>query len=377
MPKIITKIEGRGNGIKTVVPNIVPIAEALNRKAAHIIRYFGMELGAIARMDEKTKIGTVHGAHNNDSVHDLLKKFIKAFVLCARCQNPETSMSVQGRNLVLKCSACGFSYNAPPANKLTNVILQDYLQEKKARKKEDGEGDDDENEDEEEEESKKKNKKIKKERPKKKDVEEAEEVGKVPSSSTSTNTEHPHQTFITSGTTATVLSPFLLEQQKIQEELRAKMKQPDHPIMELFDHLFPNAVSVEALENKENVDKLMIRKGEMGQFGILIALERLVGIENRKLLPDISRFISVLYQKDVLEEYKILLWVDNLIVSTSFGIPIEVAKEVREKATPFIEYLKEEEPVVPVTQIGDELAEEKAAEEEAAKKRLEAEINDL
>jgi translation initiation factor 2 beta subunit (eIF-2beta)/eIF-5 len=37
MPKITIKIEGRGNGIKTVIPNIVPIAEALNRKPECIL----------------------------------------------------------------------------------------------------------------------------------------------------------------------------------------------------------------------------------------------------------------------------------------------------------------------------------------------------
>lgn len=31
MPKLITKIEGRGNGIKTVCVNMVDVAEALNR----------------------------------------------------------------------------------------------------------------------------------------------------------------------------------------------------------------------------------------------------------------------------------------------------------------------------------------------------------
>ena len=31
MPVLLTKIEGRGNGIKTVVPNMEDVARALNR----------------------------------------------------------------------------------------------------------------------------------------------------------------------------------------------------------------------------------------------------------------------------------------------------------------------------------------------------------
>jgi hypothetical protein len=60
----------------------------------------------------------------------------------------------------------------------------------------------------------------------------------------------------------------------------------DHPIMELFDEVFKCSsgassptISVSAIQNKENVEKLLSkRKGEMGQFAILIALERLVGL---------------------------------------------------------------------------------------------------
>jgi translation initiation factor 5 len=46
MPRMLTKIEGRGNGIKTNIVNMVDIAKALARPASYTTKYFGCELGA-------------------------------------------------------------------------------------------------------------------------------------------------------------------------------------------------------------------------------------------------------------------------------------------------------------------------------------------
>lgn len=193
-------------------------------------------------------------------MHDLLKKFIKSFVLCTRCQNPETSMGMQGNTLILKCAACGHSYPAP-STKLTKLILPDFVQGKKEN--------DDENEDDDEENQKENQRK----KPKK-----STKVEKSTSSAApvdiSTELSLRDQTFVSSSiATLTVVD---IEQQKRQEELRSQLKQPDHPIMELFDKLFPNTISVSLLENRENIDKLMVRRGEMGQFGILVGFNSLV-----------------------------------------------------------------------------------------------------
>ena len=56
MPRMITKIEGRGNGIKTNIVNMVDIAKALARPASYTTKYFGCELGAQSKFDEKTGI---------------------------------------------------------------------------------------------------------------------------------------------------------------------------------------------------------------------------------------------------------------------------------------------------------------------------------
>ncbi|KAJ1839444.1 eukaryotic translation initiation factor 5, partial [Coemansia sp. RSA 2703] len=41
MPRLQGKIEGKGNGIKTVLPNIVDVSRALSRPPSYATKYFG------------------------------------------------------------------------------------------------------------------------------------------------------------------------------------------------------------------------------------------------------------------------------------------------------------------------------------------------
>ncbi|KAH7815258.1 Translation initiation factor 5 [Monocercomonoides exilis] len=125
MPRIQTKIEGKGNGIKTVFPNIEPVCTALKRPPIYVIKYFGSELGALSKYDPKTKLGVVNGAHTFEAIHTILLKFIQQFVLCTHCGNPETDEEVVGDKLVLTCRACGRQFHANPAHKLTNFIISE------------------------------------------------------------------------------------------------------------------------------------------------------------------------------------------------------------------------------------------------------------
>lgn len=45
IPRFIAKVEGKGNGIKTVIVNVVDIGKALNRPPTYLTKYFGCELG--------------------------------------------------------------------------------------------------------------------------------------------------------------------------------------------------------------------------------------------------------------------------------------------------------------------------------------------
>lgn len=135
MPRMITKIEGRGNGIKTNVVNMVDIAKALARPAAYTTKYFGCELGAQSKFDEKTGTSLVNGAHETAKLAGLLENFIKKYVQCYGCGNPETEILItKTQMLQLKCAACGFVSDVDMRDKLTTFILKNPPEPKKGSK---------------------------------------------------------------------------------------------------------------------------------------------------------------------------------------------------------------------------------------------------
>ncbi|XP_010530177.1 PREDICTED: probable eukaryotic translation initiation factor 5-1 isoform X2 [Tarenaya hassleriana] len=135
MPKMVTKIEGRGNGIKTNVVNMVDIAKALGRPASYTTKYFGCELGAQSKFDEKTGTSLVNGAHNTAKLAGLLENFIKKYVQCYGCGNPETEILItKTQMLQLKCAACGFISDVDMRDKLTSFILKNPPEQKKSSK---------------------------------------------------------------------------------------------------------------------------------------------------------------------------------------------------------------------------------------------------
>ncbi|XVF39433.1 hypothetical protein PTKIN_Ptkin01aG0034200 [Pterospermum kingtungense] len=135
MPKMITKIEGRGNGIKTNVVNMVEIAKALARPASYTTKYFGCELGAQSKFDEKTGTSLVNGAHDTAKLAGLLENFIMKYVQCYGCGNPETEIIITKTQMItLKCAACGFVSDVDMRDKLTTFILKNPPESKKSSK---------------------------------------------------------------------------------------------------------------------------------------------------------------------------------------------------------------------------------------------------
>lgn len=124
MPKLLAKVEGSGNGIKTVVPNMVDIAKALARPPAYPTKFFGYELGAQVQMDEKTERYIVNGNHTQEKLQDLLFSFIEKFVLCRSCDNPETSLKVTKKKTIEQsCVACGHHQALITDQKFASYII--------------------------------------------------------------------------------------------------------------------------------------------------------------------------------------------------------------------------------------------------------------
>ncbi|KAH7313314.1 domain found in IF2B/IF5-domain-containing protein [Stachybotrys elegans] len=132
MERLQTKIEGKGNGIKTVVVNLPSVAQSLARPGAYVIKFFGFELGAQTNMDPKDDRWIINGAHDSAKLQDHLDGFINKFVLCKKCKNPETDVVIKDSRILLDCKACGQRSDVDLRLKLSSFILKN--QPKKSKK---------------------------------------------------------------------------------------------------------------------------------------------------------------------------------------------------------------------------------------------------
>lgn len=135
MPRLQTKIEGRGNGIKTVVVNMNEIAQALHRDPAEVTKFFGCELGAQTTYSVDTAKSVVNGAHQAGDMQNHLGRYIEAFVLCSACRLPETQYKMKSGTIYQKCAACGAKEPVDMSHRLTTFITNAY---KKAKKEKSG-----------------------------------------------------------------------------------------------------------------------------------------------------------------------------------------------------------------------------------------------
>lgn len=126
MPRIQAKVEGKGNGIKTVVVNMVDVAKAIGRPATYPTKYFGCELGAQTQFDFKNERFIVNGSHDSTKLQDLLDGFIRKYVLCPACDNPETELMVSAKKgtIAQRCKACGHHGLLESNHKLNTYILK-------------------------------------------------------------------------------------------------------------------------------------------------------------------------------------------------------------------------------------------------------------
>lgn len=89
-------------------------------------KYFGCELGAQTQFDFKHDRFIVNGSHEAAKLQDLLDGFIRKFVLCPDCDNPETDLIVSAKKQTISvgCKACGYHGPLEYNHKLNTFILK-------------------------------------------------------------------------------------------------------------------------------------------------------------------------------------------------------------------------------------------------------------
>ena len=103
------------------------------------MKWFGFELGALTKYEEKEGKCIVNGAHDAKVLAEHLEMFIKKFVQCFSCGNPETVFSINKKTevITMKCKACGHVSECDPRHKLCNYIVKNPPPKDKSKEKKD------------------------------------------------------------------------------------------------------------------------------------------------------------------------------------------------------------------------------------------------
>jgi len=373
MPLLLTKIEGKGNGIKTVIPNMTDVSKALSRPPTYTTKFFGFELGAQTSSDEKTDRYIVNGAHNSDKLRELLDVFIDKFVLCGSCKNPETDLVLTKSDAIFRdCKACGQQTAIDMRHKLATFIIRNPPKKTKKSKGahasaangnnggtgsphsgEDG-GSDDEF-----------TKRLKADAAELPTAEQA----KVNENdwSLDTSAEAVRARKLESAVASLTLgegddsegedadSPYTVVKLWVEEN-RTTITASDvfkkaqelgidkkHRTLQVLGRsLFTDKI-VQELPKFVAVLKKMVTsdKGEIfekHQKALMGGIERLVGVDHPNLVPSVPNILMLLYQSDVLEEDFIKQWGTH--VSKKY-VDRETSKKVRKASEPFLKWLDE------------------------------------
>lgn len=369
MPAIQSKIEGKGNGIKTVVVNLSEVARALGRPPVYVLKYFGHELGALTLMKEDEDRYLVNGVHDSNELQDLLDGFISKFVLCGSCKNPETEIIIKGKDDLYKdCKACGEVTQIDPRHKLTTFIVKNPPESKKGKKAatatanvvgggklisdiaggagpqadaEDDEGDDDVLA-----------RKFKAEAAALADVEVKEDDWAVDMSEEAVARRARELDGLTLSDNQQVFNDFgewLLENAekdklKLPLDVDIYKKIMDLEIVErpetvqiLGQALFDDNI-VSQLDTHVGLLRKLINNDSEFEKAFLGGIERFFGVERPDLLPAVNKVLMECYDKEIVSEDVIISWGTKVLKKY---VPKDVSKKVRKTAKPFIKWLQE------------------------------------
>ncbi|KAL1263296.1 hypothetical protein QQF64_006035 [Cirrhinus molitorella] len=364
MPRLIAKVEGKGNGIKTVIVNMVDVAKALNRPPTYPTKFFGCELGAQTQFDAKNDRYIVNGSHEANKLQDMLDGFIRKFVLCSECDNPETDLHVNPKKQTIgsSCKACGNQGMLDTRHKLCTFILKNPPEtesscvkekkekEKKNRKKDkengsgsgeagnhndidapdavDGEEDDDDWAEETTEEAQRR--RMEEISDHAKNLTLSEDLEK-----TLEERVNMFYNFVKqkkeSGAIGSADKEILAEAERL--DVRAM-----GPLI-LSELLFDENIREQIKKYKRHFLRFC-HNDKKAQKYLLGGFECLVKLHQSQLLPRVAIILKDLYDADLLEEDVILTWAEK--VSKKY-VSKELAKEIHAKAAPFVKWLKEAE----------------------------------
>jgi len=101
----IPKVTGQVSGIKTIITNIMQIADYFRRDVMHLVKFLQKELAVYSRLDRERLV--LKAKLNSAKVNEKIEKYAKEFVLCNVCGKPDTEIVSEKGVRFKHCLACG------------------------------------------------------------------------------------------------------------------------------------------------------------------------------------------------------------------------------------------------------------------------------
>jgi len=362
MPRLVAKVEGKGNGIKTVIVNMVDVAKALSRPPTYVTKYFGCELGAQTQFDIKAERYIVNGCHDGNKLQDMLDGFIKKFVLCEQCENPETVIKVKKNMIGASCKACGHTYVMDMRHKLTTFIVKNppekeidaqgsSLTERKDRKKEkkdkngkkDGSDDNENGDDDYDDDEGDWGEDVSEEA-----VRQRMEAlsGGLGGLVIDNDLEKPEDErinifykFVVNKKNAGPINQGVGAKEVIAEADRLEVR--SKATIVLCELLFDDKMLKEKqIEKYSNLLLRFTHENQKAQKYLLGGLEKTIELHEATLMNFVPHIFKQFYEEDIIEEEVLFEWAKKV---SKKHVSKETAAKIHEKAKPFIVWLKEAE----------------------------------
>ena len=101
----IPQVVVEAHGSKTIIKNFSEIASSLRRQPVHILKFMAKELAAPGSLENGALVLQVKVAR--DVLQKKIEDYIKNFVYCKVCGEPDTKLEKKDRITFMECEACG------------------------------------------------------------------------------------------------------------------------------------------------------------------------------------------------------------------------------------------------------------------------------
>lgn len=136
---LVKRIKVKHETGKTVIINNDIVSKQTRRPNDWIVTYIGQVLGVSTNIDKKNQNKcTLTGKHEELVIQDKYFEFVKKYILCRYCDNPETLPKIVGKkkntSIDLSCRSCGRTYPLDTSDKFVKFMLLHPINENDDKK---------------------------------------------------------------------------------------------------------------------------------------------------------------------------------------------------------------------------------------------------